>query len=191
MGKLEKPELVGRETVYDGTMITVHRDTIRQEGREVLREVVEHPDAVAVVALDDDDRVVLVRQWRHPVGEALLELPAGLLDKPDEPALDAARRELAEETRLAAETWHTLLDVVPSPGMSTERARVFLARGVGPAGGDAHPDADEGTIEVQWLAFDEAVGRVRTGEITNALAVCGLLAAADARRHAWTNLRTP
>ncbi|MGC9665865.1 NUDIX domain-containing protein [Planosporangium sp. 12N6] len=186
---MDVPQLVDREVVYNGKIITVHRDTIRQpDGGTVVREVVDHPDSVAVVALDPQERVLLVRQYRHPVGEYLWELPAGLRDEANESTVDTARRELAEETGTAAHQWHTLVDLYPSPGMSGERVRIFLARDLHPATGEHRPDADEGDITTDWVPLDEAVRRVRTGRITNGLAVAGLLAAALARTTGFTDL---
>jgi 8-oxo-dGTP pyrophosphatase MutT (NUDIX family) len=189
---MDAPRLIDREVVYDGKMITVHRDTLRQaDGGTAVREVVDHADSVAVVVLDPQGRVLLVRQYRHPVGEHLWELPAGLLDQPGEPALDAAQRELAEEAGTAARQWHTLVELHPSPGMTGERVTVFLARDPHPASGEHERDADEGEISAEWVLLDEAVRRVRAGEITNGLAVAGLLAAAQARATGFTDLRPP
>ncbi|NJC73893.1 NUDIX hydrolase [Planosporangium thailandense] len=189
---MNAPELADREVVYRGKMITVHRDTLRRaDGGTMVREVVDHPDSVAVVVLDAQERVLLVRQYRHPVGEPLWELPAGLLDEPGEPALDAARRELAEETGLAAQGWRTLVDLYTSPGMTGERTRVFLATEPERATGEHERDADEGDIETAWVALDDAVRRVWAGQITNGLAVAGLLATALARTEGFTDLRPP
>jgi ADP-ribose pyrophosphatase len=187
---MDAPELIDREVLYRGKMITVHRDTLRQaDGHTAVREVVDHPDSVAVVALDAQDRVLLLRQYRHPVGGYLWELPAGLLDQPGEPALEAARRELAEETGMAARDWLTVVDLHPSPGMAGERVRVFLARETHRATGEHERDADEGDLETRWVALDEAVRQVRAGEITNGLAVAGLLATALSRATGFADLR--
>jgi 8-oxo-dGDP phosphatase len=187
---VRKPELIDRDVIYEGRMITVHRDTLRTgDGDTVVREVVDHPDSVAVVALDDSERVLLIRQYRHPVGDFLLELPAGLCDHPGEPALAAARRELAEETGMAAARWRTLVDMYPSPGMTGERVRVFLARELTPSADGQHRDADEGELPVSWMPLAESVRRVYAGEITNGLAVAGLLAAAGARTSGYADLR--
>ena len=186
---MDKPEVIKQETVYEGTMITVRRDTIRGgDGDPVVREVVEHADAVAVVALDDRDRVLMVRQYRHPVGDELLELPAGLLDESDRSPLAAMRRELAEETGMAAGWWRTLVDLYPSPGINTERVRVYLARDLRPADGGHERDADE-DLSVSWVPLAEAHRMVRAGEITNGHAVAGLLAAVDAARDGYDTLR--
>lgn len=173
---MEKPELLDREDVYRGKIVSVHRDTLRQGGRRITREVVDHADAVAAVVLDDRRRVLLVRQYRHPVGEFLWELPAGLLDGVERP-LDAGERELAEETGVRARHWEHLLDLHPSPGMSGERVSVYLALGPEEAPGGPRPDADE-DLEREWVPFEEALDRVRTGAITNGHTVAGLLAVA-------------
>ena len=184
-------EVRSSETVLDGRVLHVRRDAVvMPDGSTSVREVVSHPGAVGVVALDDDGTVVLVEQYRHPVGARLLELPAGLLDVDGEPALETARRELAEETGLTARDWHVLVDVHTSPGGSDEAARVYLARGLA-----AHPDGrpegrdEEADLDVVRLPLDEAVARVTDGSLTQSLAVAGLLAAALARGAGWSGLR--
>ena len=139
--------------------------------------------AVGVVPLDAQGRVVLVRQYRHPVGERLWELPAGLMDVGDEPLVAAAARELAEETDLTAGRWDTLVDLHTSPGCSNERIRIFLARELGEVStAERHERTqEEAELEVVRLDLDRAVGMVLAGEITNAACVAGLLAAARAR----------
>lgn len=132
---------------------------------------------MAVVALDDRQRVLLIRQYRHPARQYLWELPAGLCDHPGEPPLDAARRELAEETGLQAATWSTLADLRPSPGISTEVARVYQA-GQLSHGTRAGGDGEESDLGSRWVPLAEAVREVLAGRITNGLAVAGLLAAA-------------
>ncbi|NUP28406.1 MAG: NUDIX hydrolase, partial [Nocardia sp.] len=122
---------VDSRVVYSGAILALRVDRVEMpDGRVVEREVVEHHGAVAVVAVDDDGRVVLIRQYRHPLGERLLELPAGLIDIAGEDPLAAARRELAEETGLAARDWSVLVDVALSPGFTDEALRVYLARGL-------------------------------------------------------------
>lgn len=182
----------GSETVYSGHVVTLRVDRVRMPGGEVkAREVVEQPGAVGVVALDDADRVVLIRQYRHPVGEWLVELPAGLLDVPGEPAWKTAARELHEEVALTAGRWDVLVDVRNSPGLSTEAVRVFLARDLADVpSADRYVGGDEETdLGVHRVPLDEAVAAVFTGEVQNALAVAGLLAAAYARDRDWAPLR--
>jgi 8-oxo-dGTP pyrophosphatase MutT (NUDIX family) len=182
-------EVLSSETVYEGRIISLRKDDVAMPGdTSSQRDVVVHPGAVGVVALDQDDRVLLVNQYRHPVRARLDELPAGLLDKPGEPALDAARRELAEEAGLAADTWHVLVDAYSTPGMADEAIRVFLARDLREVDQDVqeHEEADMSTA---WVPLEEAVRRVLAGELQNGMAVQGLLAADRALRDGFTGLR--
>lgn len=170
-------ELLGSAERFRGRVIAVRTDTTRLPSGDVVeRDVVAHPGAVGVVALDDQQRVLLVEQWRQPVGQRLWELPAGLLDVPGEPAQLAAARELQEEAGLAADTWHVLVDTLSSPGMTDEATRVFLARGLAsvprPPG-----EAEEADLRTRWLPLREAVAEVLDGRIRNAMACVGLLAA--------------
>lgn len=184
-------EVVSSERLAEGKVIALRRDHLRmRDGTEFAREVVEHPGAVGIVAVDDDDRVVLVNQYRHPVRARLDELPAGLLDKDGEPALDAAKRELAEEAHMQAREWHVLADLQPSPGMSDEAIRLYLARGLSAdeaEGFDAEHEETE--LTVSRVPLDEAIRRITTGELTNASAVAGILAAARALANEWAGLR--
>jgi ADP-ribose pyrophosphatase len=185
-------DTVSSRIVYTGHVLTLRADEVRMPGGEVkVREVVEQPGAVGIVALDDADRVVLIRQYRHPIGDRLVELPAGLLDVPGEKAHQAAVRELAEEVALTARHWDVLVDLRNSPGLSTEAVRVYLARDLAQVPEvDRHVGVDEETdLGVHRRPLDEAVAAVFTGEIQNALAVSGLLAAAYARDHGWSTLR--
>ncbi len=185
-------DTVASRTVYTGHVLTLRVDDVRMPGGEVkAREVVAQPGAVGIVALDSDDQVVLIRQYRHPVSDHLVELPAGLLDVEGERAYVTAARELAEETGLTAGRWDVLVDVRNSPGLSDEAVRVFLARDLAPvADADRYVGADEETdLGVHRVPLDDAVAAVFTGDIQNALAVAGLLAAAYARDHGWTTLR--
>lgn len=177
---------------YQGRIIAVRRDLVRMpEGDVSQRDVVVHPGAVGVVALDDADRVVLVHQYRHPVGEPLWELPAGILDVHGEAASVAAARELAEETGLRADRYDLLVDVWSSPGMTDEAYRVFLARGLHeiPAAERYVPEHEEAEMGVARIDLDDAVARVLRGEITNAMAVIGLLATVRSRTDGFAGLR--
>jgi 8-oxo-dGDP phosphatase len=107
---------------------------------------------------------LLVRQYRHPVGRVLWELPPGLLDNPGEEPLEAAQRELAEATGVQAASWAPLIVIHTSPGMSGERVQIFAARGISPAGGDDRRDSDEGDIEPAWVPLAEAIRMARRGE---------------------------
>lgn len=182
-------QVVSTETVYDGRIISVRRDEVSMPGDTTsVRDVVEHPGAVGVVALDDQGRVLLVNQYRHPVRRRLDELPAGLLDVAGEPALDTAKRELAEEAGYAAETWHVLVDTLTSSGMTDEAIRVYLARELREVDRDVQ-EHEELDLTISWMPLSEAADRVMAGEIENGMAAVGLLAAERAARSGFTGLR--
>ena len=176
-----------------GPIVTVRSDLVRMpDGDVVPRQVVQHPGAVAVVALDGAGQVLLIRQYRHPVGRMLWELPAGLRDVPGEPLLQAARRELLEETGYRARDWHVLADYFSSPGIITERLRVFLARGleeVPVADRDFVPENEEAHLTLDWVPLDRTVSLVLAGDLHNGLAVVGLLAAHAASQNGFGDLR--
>lgn len=157
----------------------------------VTREFVRHPGAVSVIALDDDDRVLLLRQYRHPVRAELLEPPAGLLDVPGEPPLAAARRELAEEADLVAGAWWLLTEYLSSPGGSDEALHVFLARDLSPVPDDERHvrEAEEADMTAVWVPLDDAVTAVLGGRLRSPSTVIGVLAAHAARSRGWTDLR--
>jgi 8-oxo-dGDP phosphatase len=177
-----------RHERFHGNVFTVLTDDVTMPGGEVAaRDYVVHVGAVAVAAVDDEDRVVLVRQYRHPVAQDLWELPAGLMDVAGEELATAAARELAEEADLAAARWQTLLDVHTSPGFSNEVIRIYLARGLSEV-----PEADRHTREheeaglvCRRVPLSEAVTMVLRAEITNGVAVAGVLAAARMRDSGW------
>jgi ADP-ribose pyrophosphatase len=190
MGELDPYDVVGSHPKFDGKVISVRVDDVRMsDGAVVKREVVAHPGAVGIVALDDDGKIVLVNQYRPAIGARLDELPAGLLDVDGEPALAAAKRELAEETRLEADTWDLLIDLHSSPGFSNEAVRIYLARGLTATGGDFDAEHEELTMTAYREPLSEAVRRVLSGGITNASAVAGILAAVHGRATGWRDLR--
>ena len=184
-------QVVSSQTVYEGRIISIRKDEVSMPGdTSSQRDVVEHPGAVGVVALDDANRVLLVNQYRHPVRRRLDELPAGLLDVAGEPALETAKRELAEEAGYAADTWHVLVDSFSSPGMSDEATRVFLARDLHEVERDMQ-EHEELDMTTEWVPLEEAVARVLAGELENGMAVKGLLAADRVVRHDFDGLRPP
>jgi len=168
-------------TVYEGAILALRVDDVEMPGgRTARREVVEHHGAVAVVARDDEGRIAMVRQYRHPIGRRLLELPAGLLDGgPDEDPLTAAQRELAEETDLAADRWRVLVDLAVSPGFTDEALRVYLAEGLHHLDAAERED-EEADMALEWVPLADAVNLALSGEIVNATAAAGVLAAAAA-----------
>ncbi len=168
----------GTTDVYSGRVMALRSDeVVMPGGRVATREILEHPGAVAVAALDADDRLMMIHQYRHAVRRRLWELPAGLLDVAGEDPLEAARRELAEESGIAADDWSVLLDIVPSPGFSDESIRVFLARGITEVGRPETGDDEEADLATRWVSMPVAVRMVLAGTIVNATTVAAVLAA--------------
>jgi 8-oxo-dGDP phosphatase len=184
-------EVLGHEVLVQGRIFDLVRDEVDLDHSVVHREYVDHPGAVAVVVLDDQDRVLLLKQYRHPVRRELWEPPAGLLDVAGEAAQIGAARELAEEADLVAATWHTLVDYYTTPGGNNEALRVFLARDLSPVPeADRHVREDEERdIEPRWVPLDEAADAVLRGDLHNPSAVVGVLAAVASRAGGWASLR--
>lgn len=187
----ERPVLDSR-VVHRGLVWDVVRETVELGPyRTVVREYVRHPGAVAVIALDEADRVLLLRQYRHPAGAELWEPPAGLLDVPGEDPVAAARRELAEEADLTATRWWVLTDYLTTPGGSDEALRVYLARGLAevPHAERHRREDEEADMEPVWVPLDDAVTAVLAGRVRNPSTAVGVLAAAAARARGWADLR--
>jgi 8-oxo-dGTP pyrophosphatase MutT (NUDIX family) len=184
-------EVVSSQQRFAGAVFDVRTDAVRMpDGSVANRDVVRHPGAVAILALDEDGNVVMVRQYRHAVGHELLELPAGLLDVEGEPALTGARRELFEEAGLAAAEWAVLLDMYNSPGMSDEAIRVYLARGLSEVTDASFaPEHEEISMTVERHPLETLVAMALAGELVNATAVAGVLAAQAVRADGWRGLR--
>ena len=181
-----------RHEQFRGPVFTVYTDEVLMPGgRYANRDYMAHIGAVGAVALDDDDRVVLVQQYRHPIGARLWELPAGLIDVAGENLVDAAARELAEEADLAAEHWQLLVDVHPTPGSSNEVIRLFLARGLSPVPEEERHErvGEEAELVTVRVDLDEAVAMALRGEITNAACMVGVLATARLRDQGWPEPR--
>lgn len=177
------PRTVSSESVWRGRIFDVMVDHIVLEpgASSQRRDYIAHPGGVGIVVLRDGDRGVetlLIRQYRQAVRQRIWEVPAGLHDVADEPLLATAQRELLEEADLKAREWKTLLDLYTSPGCSNEHLRIYLARGVVPAESTYVRSGEEATMELRWVALDEAVRMIFAGEIRNPSAISGLLAAA-------------
>jgi ADP-ribose pyrophosphatase len=171
--------VAARELIHRGRYLEFRIDTIvRADGTTGTRDVVGHPGAIAVLAVDDDGRVLLVRQWRIPAGRGMLEIPAGTLDVHDgiteDPDL-AARRELEEETGQRATTWRRLSTFWTAPGFATELMHLYLATGLSAATGQDRltPDEDE-RLELSRVAIEDAVGMIEAGAITDAKTILGV-----------------
>jgi 8-oxo-dGTP pyrophosphatase MutT (NUDIX family) len=176
-------------------LVTVRTDKVRTPDNQwAERDVVRHPGAVAVLPVDGDDRVLMIRQYRHPVGRLLWEIPAGLRDVAGEDPFLTAQRELLEEAGYRARDWRVLADYYSSPGFSTERLRIYLARDlefVPEAERDFVPVAEEAHLLTAWLPLADGVRKVLAGELHNGVAALALLAGYAARSEGFDRLRPP
>ncbi|MEU5865851.1 MULTISPECIES: NUDIX hydrolase [unclassified Nonomuraea] len=186
-------DVVASKEHFQGYVIKVVTDTVKMPQDEVAdRDYVVHPGSVAVLALDDRDRVLMIRQYRHPTRQLMWELPAGLRDVAGEPLATTAARELAEESGYRADTWHTLVDLRSSPGMTDERIRVFLARGLSRIPDEENTFVhrhEEIGMPVEWVPLADAVEKALMGMIHNSPAVAGILAAYAASVEGFALLR--
>lgn len=192
----ESKPVVSHQRVWDGAVFDMDEDLVEVvEGQDpVVRHYVAHTGAVAIVALREGEHgpeVALVDQYRHPVQATLWEIPAGLLDVDGESPLEAAKRELWEEADLRAKTWNVLVDYFTSPGGSTEGLRIFLARDIEvvPEGERFERDDEEALMSLRWVALDEAVAAIHSGNLHNPSAVVGILATESALAKNWEPLR--
>jgi 8-oxo-dGTP pyrophosphatase MutT (NUDIX family) len=185
--------LLSTEKVYKGRIWDVVSDSFQlsEAGESLTRDYIDHPGAVAVLPMNDAGEVLLIRQYRHPVGMDLWEIPAGLLDVEGEDFVVGAARELAEEADLAAGEWNVLVDFFNSPGSSSEAIRIYLARGLTdvPHHNRHERTDEEAEIEFHWIALDDAVAAVLAGRLHNPSAVVGILAAAAAKADGFAGLR--
>lgn len=170
--------VVATRRPFDGGFVSVREDTVTEpSGGALDRLVVEHKGAVGVLALDAEDRVLLIRQYRHAAQAELLELPAGILDVGGEAPQTAAARELAEETDVLASTWRELGRIWPSPGMTDEHWVIYEAADLEPAEPGSSPERvhEEAYLEVWWVPLPEVVGMVLDGRIADAMTTVGVL----------------
>lgn len=178
--------------VFQGHVWDIRQDTFEYGDDEdpahsIVREYVDHTGAVAILALDDQGRVLLIRQYRHPIRSREWEIPAGLLDIDGESPLVGAQRELAEEADLSATTWHLLSDFYSTPGGSNEAIRIYLARGLSATAEFARTD-EESHIEKRWVSLEDAVAAVLERSIGNSILSIAVLAASASRAGGWASL---
>lgn len=170
------------ELVYEGRVWDVRNDTVSYGDGQIVRQYVDHPGAAAIVALDDDDRVLLIQQYRHPIRLRDWEIPAGLLDVDGESPFETAQRELAEEADLEATSWEPLVSIFTTPGGNDEIVHLFLARGLKPAR-EVHERAEEeADIRLAWVPLADVVAGVLEGRLRNGILAVGVLAAAERLR---------
>ncbi len=175
--KIEE-RIIREERVYEGKLVKVNRlDVTLPDGKEAVREAVRHPGASAIVPVDEEGNVTLVRQYRAPIAQVLLEIPAGKLDYKGEDRLEAAKRELREETGLTAEKWMHLTDIVTAPGFCDELISIYLATGL--SDGEDEPDEDE-FLNVVKMPLTELIEMAKRGEISDSKTLVGLLLAEKA-----------
>jgi 8-oxo-dGTP pyrophosphatase MutT (NUDIX family) len=171
--------LIDQKEIFAGRVIKVSVDTVDlPNGIRLPLEIVRHPGGAAAVAIDDQGRVCLLRQYRYAIGGYIYELPAGKLE-PNEPPEVTVKRELVEEAAVSASQWESLGVMVSSPGCFTEVVHLFLATGLKPAQGGA--DADE-VFDVEWWPLEKAVENALDGEFTDAKTVIGILRAASRKK---------
>lgn len=175
---------------FRGRVMSIRTDDVDFGDQVHARDYVVHFGAVAVVALDERDRVLVIQQYRHPVAARTWEIPAGLLDMPDEDPLTAVQRELAEEAGYLASDWSVLTEYATTPGGSTEIIRIYCARGLTQL--DERPktdEAEEQDMPVEFVELDELRDAILAGRVANTSLVVGGLAAHAARSTNWTSLR--
>lgn len=175
-------EIVSTDLVYEGAVWDVRSDTVRYGDGEMTRQYVEHPGAAAVVAIDDEERVVLIQQYRHPIKERDWEIPAGLLDVAGEPPMETAKRELTEEADLAADRWQHLVSMHTTPGGNDEVVHLFLARGLRAVETDFEREHEESDMRLERVPLAKVIDGVLAGRLRNGILATGALAAAEVLR---------
>lgn len=183
------------ETSFVGPVIALRHDVVRSpvDDSRFVRDVVVHPGGVSVLALDDDDRVLVIHQYRHPVGYRLVELPAGIRDVDGEPAEDTAARELYEEGHVRAGWWRVLVDLFPSVGTVAEAHRIYLARDltVVPEQERHNGEHEEADLHVNWVPLADLVDAVLAGRVQHVQLCTGVLAVWAARHDAGYDALRP
>lgn len=164
---------ISSEVIYEGRILTLRKDKVKlPDDNTSFREVVEHPGAVGVVAINHKNEVLMVCQYRKPVEEMLWEIPAGKLDK-NENSLVCAKRELEEETGYKANQWEKIFSFYSTPGFSNEKMHLYACRDL--VEGHVHPDDDE-FVEAQWFSYEVLMEKIQQGELRDGKTIVGLLA---------------
>ncbi|MFC4245026.1 NUDIX domain-containing protein [Gryllotalpicola reticulitermitis] len=199
-GALE-PELIADEPFeaqvteshrsFEGRVWDIRSETFAYNDGMLTRDFVDHTGAVAILALDDEGRVLLIRQYRHPVRHREWEIPAGLLDVEGESPLVAAQRELAEEADLTAGDWNVLAEIHTSPGGSSEAIRIYLARGLAPTATPYARTDEEADIETRWVPLEEVIDGILARRLQNPSLTVGALTAHASRERGWESLGSP
>lgn len=183
----EQWTVAGSDLVYDSSFVGLSVDSIvSPDGETLRRTVLHHKGAVGVLVLDEDDRVLVLDQYRHPVGRRLIELPAGILDVDGEAPVEAARRELREEADLEASEWRPLLRMYATPGCSTEHWEVFLAEGLSPTPRDERieREGEEADMRQLWVPLEALISAALDGRISDSMTVASVLAVSALRSRA-------
>ena len=176
--RLVSNKIIDRKTVFSGMVWDIRHDAFELNNETVERDYMVHPGAVAIIALNESGELLLIEQYRHAQGKIMWEAPAGLMDFADEDPLEAAKRELLEETGYVANTWNVLLDLANSPGGSSEQIRIYFAQDL-----SLHPDgrptgsAEELDMPVHWIPIPDVLESIRRGAVTNPQLVAGTHAA--------------
>lgn len=175
--RIRNLKVIAREQMYRGRVWAIQKDDFVLGENTITRDFLQHMGAVAVVAFNEKGEVLLIQQYRHPVGADLVEIPAGLLDFPDEDPLEAAARELKEEAGIEASSYEVLVDLCTTPGSSSETVRIYLATDLVISDWSAESLHDE-EVELQheWLALQDAVALILAGKIQSPTAIAGILA---------------
>lgn len=181
-------EIVDESIVFTGRVWNIRHETFRYNHETLGRDFVAHTGAVAVLVLDDEDRILAIRQYRHALRLREWEIPAGLLDIEGEDALDAAKRELAEEVDLEAEDWSVLSDYSTTPGGSNEIVRIYVARGLHTIEEAFERTGEEADIELRWVSLDDAYEAALNRQITNSVILIAVLSAYASRARGWSTL---
>lgn len=181
-------EIVDESIVFTGRVWNIRHETFRYNDETLGRDFVAHTGAVAVLVIDEDDRILAIRQYRHAVRLREWEIPAGLLDIEGEDPLEAAKRELAEEVDLVADDWSVLSDYSTTPGGSNEIVRIYVARGLHTIEQAFDRRGEEADIELRWVSLDDAYEAALNRRITNSVILIAVLSAYASRARGWSTL---